>query len=291
MKKYLKTILVILILSPMLFLSCSLLHEETPVTGKGKVVVHITDAPFPANLVEHVFVTIERVQLRLKDGNCKTTEGEEIPDCDEGFMLLMDEPVEIDLLQLRNGLSQLLTDAEVPVGVYDMIRLIVQDAEIIIDSEISFPLKVPGGSTGGLKVFLSNPIVVTEDGLSEILIDFDLSRSFIALGNAKTKKGIHGFIFKPVIRAVDIAQSGSIKGKVLNGTNVPLENALVSLYQNSEVITTALTDAEGKFKIIGIPSGTYSLSVEKEGFESVEVKNIVVTKKQEVVKNIKLVQK
>ena len=291
MKKFLKTILLILILSPLFFFSCSLLQEETPVTATGKLSVHITDAPFPANLVEHVYVTIERVSLRLKDGNCKTTEGEEIPDCDEGFLILLDEPVEIDLMQLRNGLSQLLADTEVPVGVYDMLRLIVQDAEIIIDSEISFPLKVPGGSTGGLKVFLSNPIVVTEDGLSEILIDFDLSRSFVAQGNTKTKKGIHGFIFKPVIRAVDITKSGRIKGKVMDSANAPLENALVTLYQANEVITTALTDIDGVFKIIGVPSGTYSLTVEKEGFVSTEVKNIVVTKKQEVVKNIKLVLK
>jgi hypothetical protein len=291
MKKFLKTTLLILIISPILFYSCSLLQDETPVTGKGKVTVHITDAPFPANLVEHAFVTIERMQLRLKDGNCKTTEGEEIPDCDEGFLILLDEPVKIDLMQLRNGLSQVLADVEVPVGVYDMIRLFVVDAEIVLDSETSFPLKVPGGSTGGLKVFLSNNIVVTEDGLAEVLIDFDLSRSFIAQGNPKTKKGIHGFIFKPVIRAVDNTKSGRIKGKVIDSANIPLENVLVTLYQANEVITTALTDVEGEFKIIGVPSGTYSLTVEKEGFLSAEVKNIVVTKKQEVVKNIKLVQK
>jgi len=291
MKKFLKTILVILVLSPILFFSCSLLQDETPVTGKGKVAVHITDAPFPANLVEHVYVTIERVSLRLKDGNCKTAEGEEIPDCDEGFLILLDEPVEIDLMQLRNGLSQLLANVEVPVGVYDMVRLYVENAEIVLDNEKTFPLKVPGGSTGGLKVFLSNNIVVTEEGLAEVLIDFDLSRSFIALGNPKTKKGIHGFIFKPVIRAVDIAKSGSIKGKVTDGANVPLENALVGLYQANELVTTSLTDIEGKFKIIGIPLGTYSLTVEKEGFETAEIKNIAVNKKPEIVKNIKLVQK
>jgi hypothetical protein len=291
MKKFLNTILVILVLSPILFFSCSLLQDETPVTGKGKVAVHITDAPFPANLVEHVYVTIERVSLRLKDGNCKTAEGEEIPDCDEGFLILLDEPVEIDLMQLRNGLSQLLANVEVPVGVYDMVRLYVENAEIVLDNEKTFPLKVPGGSAGGLKVFLSNNIVVTEEGLAEVLIDFDLSRSFIALGNPKTKKGIHGFIFKPVIRAVDTAKSGNIKGKVTDGANLPLENALVGLYQANELVTTALTDIEGKFKIIGVPSGTYSLTVEKEGFETAEIKSIAVNKKTEIVKNIKLVQK
>lgn len=291
MKVFMRTSLMILILSPILFYSCSLLQDETPVTGKGKVTVHITDAPFPANLVEHAFVTIERMQLRLKDGNCKTDEGEEIPDCDEGFLILLDEPVKIDLMQLRNGLSLVLADVVVPVGVYDMIRLFVEDAEIVLDSETSFPLKVPGGSTGGLKVFLSNNIVVTEDGLAEVLIDFDLSRSFIAQGNPKTKKGIHGFIFKPVIRAVDNTKSGRIKGKVMDSANIPLENVQVTLYQADEVVTTALTDIEGEFKIIGVPSGTYSLTVEKEGFVSAEVKNIVVTKKQEVVRNIKLVQK
>jgi len=288
MKTQMNIKLLVILLMPVLFISCSLIESETPSPGFGKVAVHITDAPFPASLVEHVFVTINKVELRLKDGNCKTPEGEVIPDCTDGYLLLLENPVEIDLMQLRNGLSQLLAEAEIPVGAYNMIRLYIEESEIVLDNETSFPLKIPGGSVSGLKILLKEPLMVTEEGIAEILLDFDLSRSFIAQGNPKSKKGIIGFIFKPVIRAVNLHKSGALAGKVTDATGKPVEEALVSLYHENEVVTTALTNAGGVFKIIGIPAGKYSLTVEKDGYKKVEITSVEVKNKHELIRNIVL---
>jgi len=290
MNKLIKIFILLAIVLPALFHSCSLLEKETPSKGRGKIAIHITDAPFPANLVEKVLVTIDSVGLRYEGGECKTPEGADPAefDCNEGFLILLKEPVVMDLMQLRNGLTKLLVDAEIPVGRYDMVRIFVKEATIIVDPGKSYNLKVPGGSTGGLKIFLNNPVAVTEEGLAEVLLDFDLSRSFVALGNPKSKNGIHGFIFKPVIRAVNVNLTGSIKGKVVDTSNKAIENALVSLYKGDEEVTTSLTEDDGGFKIIGIPAGTYRMTVYKEGFKTAELTGIVVSKKQELVKTIKL---
>lgn len=294
---------IMLLTLPVIISSCSLLQDESPAKGTGKVAVYITDAPFPADMVEKVLVTVERVELRIRGGECKTEEGETVGDgdpnggnknqykdyeCDQGFVMVLDEPAEVDLMQLRNGIVDLLAEVELPVGKYDMIRLFITDALIVIDGEQSFPLKIPGGETGGLKIFLSEPLEVTEAGVAEVLLDVDLSRSFVALGNPKNKKGITGFIFKPVIRAVRMAASGSIKGRVTDVANVPVVQALVTVLQEGEPVTTALTDDEGIFRVIGLPAGTYDLTIEAEGFKKAVISGLAVTKKQEVLKNIKL---
>lgn len=279
------------IVMPVLFYSCSLLEDETPSKGTGKIAIHITDAPFPVDLVEQVLITVDSVGLRHEGGECETPEGSDPAEfeCEDGFIILLDEPVVIDILQLRNGLTELLVDAEIPVGKYDMVKIFVKEATIIVEPGQSYALKVPGGSTGGLKIFLNEPVTVTEEGLAEVLLDFDLSRSIVALGNPKNKKGIHGFIFKPVIRAVDVNVSGSIKGKVVDASDNAIDKALVTLYKGEEEITTSLTEEDGVFKIIGVPAGSYRMTVEKEGFTTAELTDIVVTKKKEVVKTIKLI--
>jgi hypothetical protein len=270
MKKMLKNLMLLLAVLPLLTVSCSIFDEDNqePGSGKGRVSVYVTDAPFPADLVEKVLVTVEKVALRYEKGKCPVPEGEDPEEfeCEEGFLLVMEEPEIIDILQLQNGLTKLLADAEIPVGKYDMIRLYIEDAEIIVDSEKKYDLKVPGGSTDGLKIFLHDPIEVTEEGMAEILVDFDLSRSFNAIGNPKNKNGIKGFIFKPVIRAVDVTKTGSIKGKVQDADKKAVEGALITLLKGDEAITTALTDKNGGFKIIGIPPGNYRLTIEKEGY-------------------------
>lgn len=290
MKKSLKILFFLLFIAPLLMISCNQQDDNAIDLGKGRVAIHITDAPFPASLVEHAFVTIDRIGLRYKDGECKAYKGEDKEEfeCMDGFLVLMETPVTIDLMELRNGLTDLLFDSEIPVGTYDMVRLYVEDAEIVISESISFKLKVPGGSTGGLKVFLNEPVVVTPEGISEILLDFDLSRSFVAQGNTNSKKGIKGFIFKPVVRAADYRTSGVVTGKVTDMEGAPIEEVLVSLLNGEEVVTTALTNEAGVFKIVGIPNGTYTLLIEKEGYKAVEITNVMVTKKPVVNKDIKL---
>lgn len=283
MTKRLKFLAIAALIASLGIHSCSLLTDEVSQSSTGRIVVHVTDAPFPANLVEHVFVTVDSVSLRHEDGKCKDGEGEEYS-CDSGFILVLEDPVTIDLLLLRNGLTELLVDAEIPVGKYDMIRLHTKDARIVVEPGVEYDLKL-NGSHSEVKIKFKDPIEITEDGLAEILVDFDLSKSFVVQGNPKSKAGIRGFIFKPVIRAVDINKSGSISGKVTGENNQPLENAGITLYAGTESVATAVTGSQGEFTLAGISPGNYKLVIEADGYKPEEIQVTVAAKKKENLKN------
>ncbi len=273
--------------------SCDVLtQDEQPASGTGKVKILITDAPFPADMVDEVQVTIDRVELRMVGATSTdttggtstdttggtstdttggtstgTTDDDDDDDDDEKEWIVVSEDVTtIDLLKLQNGITEILAASDIPVGKYDMIRLHVVEAFIKIEGNSSFPLKIPSGTTSGLKIKLDTPITVTEEGVSEILVDFDLSRSFIVKGNPKNKKGITGFMFKPVIRAVNYNQAGGIYGKISEGEGTAVSNAMISVKQGETTVATALSDSKGNYHLMGLTPGTYTLEVEKEGY-------------------------
>jgi hypothetical protein len=134
-------------------------------------------------------------------------------------------------------------------------------------------------------------LVVEEgEGIAEILLDVDLSRSFTAIGHGNGKKGFKEFIFKPVIRACNHHYSGSISGMVHEDKSTPIEGALITVFHAGEMVTTAVSDNLGSYKVIGLMHGTYALTVEKEGYNKVSLNRISVWKKSDVKKNIQLVK-
>ena len=147
-----------------------------------------------------------------------------------------------------------------------------------------------GGNSSGLKIKLDTPLVVDENEGTEILIDFDLSRSFIVKGNGKSKKGIMGFIFKPVCRAVQESKAGVLKGFVYETPNIPVPGATVSVIQENDTITSAVTSEGGTYKILGLPAGTYTLACEKEGYATQTIPDVVISETKSTTADILLVK-
>ncbi len=275
MKQKMKTRLVLLLgLMVGLTISCTNDDEysKNP-DGKGTVSFLITDAPFPTNLVAEANVTIDRIEIRKAD----ESEGEETEG--SSFMVLSEETMEFNLLDLRNGVTAELTNAELDAGTYDEIRLHVVDASVVLNDEASttFDLKIPSGSASGLKIKIEGGLVVQDGGFSTVLLDVDVSKSFVVQGNPMTKAGIKGFIFKPVIRAVVEEATGSIEGHVSVGDTLAVGNATVEFYQLDSLITSALTDTTGFYAAIGLPLGEYDLKVLAEGYDEKEVHDVAVT--------------
>lgn len=256
-------------------------------SGKGTVVIKLTDAPFPADLVEQANISIDWVKL-LKEGDDdqeneenegemngeeENGNGDDDNGDDSSIMIELEDTVTVNLLDLRNGVTQVLAEMDVPAGTYREIRLHVTDAGIVLkeefwdgDGPVSFDLDVPSGDASGLKLKL-NPALVVEEGVSaDVLIDFDVSRSFVMKGN---KKNLQGFIFKPVVRAVGNAQTaaGEIDGYVIDDQEDPVDEASLYLIEGNDTITSALTDEDGYYKMTGIPEGEYLLTCKKEGYE------------------------
>ena len=247
--------------------------------SKGRINVHLTDSPFPMGLVNSTVVTIDRVEIRqrleVEPGNEETS-----------FITIAEGEMQFDLLTLTNGISEKIASADLDPGTYDLIRLHVVDAKILLNDGTEFDLKIPSGSASGLKVKIEPAVVLQEGQTSDILLDFDVSKSFVAKGNIKAGH-IIGFNFKPVVRGVYLGAAGRIEGKVTDADGNPVENAWVKVLlpgtaevgeeeAEDQVLMSSYTDADGNFKLIGIPAATYAVSCELEEFAKVTVEGVEV---------------
>jgi hypothetical protein len=232
-------------------------------SGPGKLSVKITDDPFNISFVESATVTISKIELRKAGNN------------DENhFIVISENPVTVDLVDLRNGITTELANLEIPQGSYDLVRLYVDEASLKIkDITDAFRLKVPSGKQTGIKVFIA-PAIIVQGGLtSELLLDFDLSRSFVMRGNMAHSAGVNGFIFKPCIRATNNTTAGRIEGFVKDQNSVPLHDAKVWV-QKDTVFATTFADAAGYYALIGIPAGIWSVFATQTGYDTVSVASI-----------------
>jgi hypothetical protein len=239
------------------FTGCS----KTGDNGNGRLVIKITDAPFPVSYIESATVTVTKVEIR-KAGDC-VSDGNQ-------FSVIWEGSSEFNLLELRNGLVEKLPDLAIPAGEYDLIRLYIDEASLKVKDGDSFNVKVPSGQQTGIKIFIRPGLVIDGGLTSELILDFDLSRSFVMRGNMDSPAGIKGFIFKPVIRAVNNSTAGRLEGKVTDKTNVKIKEASIIVKQDT-VVATAIADTMGYYAIIGLPSGTYSVLAAKENYDTVKV--------------------
>ncbi len=75
--------------------------------------------------------------------------------------------------------------------------------------------------------------------------------------------------------AVAQLQTGSLYGIVLDPERSPLPGATVTL-SGIGAPQTQLSDAQGRFRYVGLPPGTYRLQVHRDGFSPLEVDNLIV---------------
>ena len=228
----------------------------------GFITLRITDGPYPLELIAHAFVTITKIELRNKADSSGNP-----------YHLLTDIPKTYDLIKLRNGNTEDLPDIQVPVGSYDLIRLHVSDAQVVLTDSSVFDLKVPSGAQTGIKVFVKPNIIVAGGLTEELIVDFDLSRSFKVQGNPNKPAGIKGFIFSPVVKAVNASFAGRLNGFARDINTNPLENVEVTV-ANDSLEFTAFTDSTGFYELMSLKGGLYSAFAYKEGFDTVKVDNI-----------------
>lgn len=248
---------IILILLPTLLLIAGCGGQS--LEGDGHAKVMLTDAP--ATEADTLPVTFSRIELV----------GEA-----EGAVTVAVEPQTIDVLTLRNGGLEMLGETDLPVGTYNQLRLIVDDAEITFaDGAEVHPVDVPSGAQTGLKINIEPALVVEAGQTSEVILDFDAERAVVETGNG-------GYKLKPTaIRAV--TSSGTAEGRVVaeGGAEgepaLPIVGALIVVYdQEGNEITATVTEADGSFRLITLPEGTYDFEVSLEGYGTVMVEDIAV---------------
>lgn len=276
MKQLLKTRftgIVLLLVAMGLIVGCSQTDDSDFETepGNGYVVIKLTDAPFPADLVAEANVTIDWVQMLAYTADNEEGEGEMNGADSANVMFEMEEAVTFNLLDLNNGVTAILGEKEIPANNYSQIRLHIIDANILLKDGTEYDLKVPSGNTSGLKIKMDPYLTLEDGGYAEVLLDFDVSRSFVVRGNINKGK-VNGFIFKPVVRAVANVQTatGEVNGIVSDTTGTLLDDALLTLMSGQDTITSAITDTTGFYAMIGIAPGDYTLFCDKDSFEIAE---------------------
>lgn len=236
------------------------------VGGPASVRVLLTDAPI--DYVEAAMVDIGRVELLPAD------DGERIVLSDDGT----DGPV--NLLELQNSVTMMIADADIEAGTYSQLRLIVESASVELKSPYLFvdgdsvkSLTVPSGAQTGIKLNLTGEdgeALEIPEGETVLVVDFDVSRSFVMQGNAETPAGIKGMSFKPTLRVVVYDVAGSISGTVstqLDSTRVdsltvtaePGEDGILEPFQTQTA--TTMTDSLGAYTFPFLVPGAYTVRV------------------------------
>lgn len=259
-----KALIIAALMMAGLFTAC----EKDNVSTTGQLKIRLTDAPFPSDLVAEANVTINKIEIRKKN------KGESEGEGGKPFIILSEEEMSFNLLDLTNGITASLVDLEVGVGTYDLVRLYVSEASIVLEDGTEYDLFVPSGAQTGIKVFIKPSIEVVGGLTSDLLLDFDVSKSFVAQGDLNSPDGISGFHFKPVIKASNNSTAGSLSGMVTDGLEEPVDGVQVSIIVADTVYTTSFTDTTGMYAVLGIDAGTYSVEFAKEGYVSVNVDNV-----------------
>lgn len=235
--------------------------DDDPETGRVHMV--LGDEPFPTDLIESARIIVESVSINVTDSD------------DDGWTRYAIEDGDFDLLLLQNGITAELVDAELPAGNLQEVRLVVESGEIELKDGRTFTLKIPSGSSSGLKVKIRPPIVIVPDETVEVLLDVDVSRSFKSIpASPRQVDDIESFQFHPVVRAANLATTGSVAGYVFSteGTedvldDLPLEGASIMVYTDSDT-SAAIADAEGFYRVMGLAPHVWNVTAEAIGFVS-----------------------
>jgi hypothetical protein len=223
----------------------------------------------PADYIAAASVDIGAVELISADGTHVTL----ADDGTDGF---------VNLLDLQGAATQPIADAAIDPGSFVQLRLVVDAARVTLADGYTFKdgttekdLKIPSGMQTGIKLNLTDaadggPLAIVP-GETVIVLDFNVDKSFVLLGNPETRAGIHGVIFKPTIQVTGQDVAASISGTVstaLDGQSVegltvraePTDGGTVPGYTPQSA--TATTEADGSYTIPALVPGSYDVTVE-----------------------------
>ena len=176
--------------------------------GQGRIALRLTDAPFPLDSVESIDVFVLRIEAKAEattEADAQASVQGEAASSD-GWIVLATPNASFNLMDLQNGVSVSLGDAEVAAGSYRSLRLILDTDQSSVTLKTGLTLTgtsspsilFPSAGQSGIKVQFTTPIEVDEGATTDVLLDFDAEESFVVRGNTILQNGL---LFKPVIRA------------------------------------------------------------------------------------------
>jgi hypothetical protein len=241
----------------------------------GTVSMSLTDAM--SNEFNAVCVTIDDVQVHMKgNGNGNNSwESVSAPTLPKTF----------NLYDLTNGVREEIGLADLKIGEYTQMRLIIGAvpddginelseahpyANYVIDTDDNYQeLKIPSGINTGIKIV--HGFTISTDQTTELILDFNAEKSVIVAGNSGN------WLLKPTIKVGSTDELSIIRGRVTDGST-GIEKVLVSVQEfdgaaaddkdKVTIQTSTVTDPNGYFAIFVSPleeGGEYNLVIYTDG--------------------------
>jgi hypothetical protein len=191
--------------------------------------IRITDAPGPYSAV---YIDLQGVEIT--GGGGKT-------------VLMNVHTGTYNLLNFSNGIDTLIASGSLDDASVQQIRLILGPNNSVVINNVSYPLTTPSADQTGLKLQVHQTLQAGV--LYSVVLDFDANQSIVDQGNGTYK-------LKPVIRTIETAISGSIKGKISPAGGL----AFVTAVSSTNIIYSSNVIVTGDFLLAGLPAGTYSVT-------------------------------
>lgn len=263
----------------LIFSACTKTGIDT--SAGGKVSVFLTDGP---GEFDEVFIDIQKVEVKIDTNSIYKDDDDRCDDDDDRdddqrrkdeygeWVNINFTPAIIDVLSLRNGVETKLGEANILTGTVRKIRITLGTQNRVVKNGVSNPLELKNDNKNFLyvKLYDKHRQRMSDSTSVSVWVDFDVANS-IYEKNGK-------FYLKPVLRPFNNKNFGVVEGEVL-----PLAaKAVVRITNGAGFNGVALPDREGEFKLRGLESGTYTVTVEGIApYVDKVISNVVVTKGKE----------
>jgi len=178
--------------------------------GSATVQILLTDAP--SDMLDTAHIWISRVYLSGGGGTSPdTAEADTTAAQAAGRVDLFNDaanPLLLDLLQLRNGLTADLTGlVQLDPTTYQGVRFVVDSTRVTLADGFTFEdgsrvsiMKVPSGMQSGIKVKIDDILELDENEVVTLVVDLDVDANFRfqMLGNSETV--VRRILFTPVLK-------------------------------------------------------------------------------------------
>lgn len=185
--------------------ACASTASTSP--ANGTIAVQLTDAAFSIDSVSRVDLYVLRVDGRMTDTDSASAAKGATSDSSKssGWTTLASPNQSVNFLAYQNGQTLAIGQTTVPAGSYLGFRIVIDPSKSSVTLKsgavltgVSTPnVSFPSGGTSGIKVVLTNPVVVGANGTTTMVVDFDLANSFVLRGNSISQNGL---LFKPVVK-------------------------------------------------------------------------------------------
>lgn len=248
--------------------------------SSGNLSVYLTDGP---GEYDSVFIDITKVEVKVDNDSLhkhRDDHGKDDDDRDDHerrkdsygeWVDISFTPAIIDILSLRNGVETKLGDANIAAGTVRKIRITLGSRNRVVKDSVSYPLELRNETNNLLYVKLYDKHRQRRaDSSTKVWVDFDIANSI------SEKDG--RFFLRPVLRPFCNDNFGEVEGKVL-----PLEaKAVVRITNGAGFNGVALPDRKGEFKLRGLETGTYTVTIEGIApYLKETISNVSVTKGKE----------